>query len=132
MNRRSSTRFFTLWLLGTLLMLAACGGNPGAPAPQQPDGGDPVRGLQVLQTYGCPACHAVPGVRGPKAWIGPPLINWAARQYVAGVLPNTPENLIYWIRYPQDVVPGNAMPNLNVNEQDARDISAYLYTLRDE
>jgi cytochrome c1 len=31
---------------------------------------------------------------------------------------------------PQSVEPGTAMPNLNVNEAAARDMAAYLYTLR--
>jgi cytochrome c1 len=46
------------------------------------------------------------------------------------MLRNTPPNLVRWIREPQAVVPGNAMPNMGVSEVDARDIAAYLYTLR--
>lgn len=34
-----------------------------------------------------------------------------------------------WLRDPQSVVPNNAMPDLGLNEQQARDIAAYLYTL---
>ena len=33
-----------------------------------------------------------------------------------------------WIRDPQQVSPGTAMPDLNVGEGDARDITAFLYT----
>jgi cytochrome c1 len=33
-----------------------------------------------------------------------------------------------WIRNPQHVSPGTAMPDLNVGERDARDITAFLYT----
>ena len=40
------------------------------------------------------------------------------------------ENLVGWLRYPQQVVPGNAMPDLGVSEADARNIAAYLDTLR--
>ena len=29
----------------------------------------------------------------------------------------------------QSIVPGNAMPNLQLSPQEARDIAAYLYTL---
>ena len=46
------------------------------------------------------------------------------------MLRNTPANLVRWIREPQAVVPGNAMPDMGVSEADARDIAAYLYTLR--
>ncbi len=35
-----------------------------------------------------------------------------------------------WIRDPQDILPGNAMPNTRVGEAEARDLAAYLYTLR--
>jgi len=51
------------------------------------------------------------------------------RSYIAGMLPNSAENLERWIRFPQSVVPGNDMPNLGVTAQQARDITAYLYTL---
>jgi cytochrome c len=64
------------------------------------------------------------------ATVGPPLNDWADRHFIAGHLANNPDNLILWLRFPQEVDPGNAMPDLGVSEQDARDISAYLYTLR--
>ena len=35
-----------------------------------------------------------------------------------------------WIRSPQSVRPGDAMPNMELKEHDARDIAAYLDTLR--
>ena len=62
--------------------------------------------------------------------VGPPLIGWADRIYIAGRVPNTPENLIVWIQNPQEIDPQNAMPNLGVSESEARDMAAYLYTLR--
>jgi cytochrome c1 len=62
--------------------------------------------------------------------IGPPLGGFGSRIYIAGVQQNTPENLARWIARPQEVQPGNAMPDLGVTEPQARDIAAYLYTLR--
>jgi cytochrome c1 len=32
-----------------------------------------------------------------------------------------------WIRNPQQVSPGTAMPDLKVGEEDARDITTFLY-----
>ncbi len=93
-------------------------------------GGDPDRGLVLIQEYGCQSCHAIPGLQGRPAWVGPPLEMWSERLYIAGNLTNTPENLIYWLQFPQEVEPGTAMPNQGVTEEDARHISAYLYTLR--
>ncbi len=50
--------------------------------------------------------------------------------YVIDRMRNTPPNLVRWLRDPQTVVPGNAMPNMHIDELDARDVAAYLYTLR--
>jgi cytochrome c1 len=38
--------------------------------------------------------------------------------------------LILWLQNPQAVEPGTVMPNLGLTEIEARDIAAYLYTLR--
>lgn len=92
-------------------------------------GGDIARGEDALRSYGCIACHSVPGVEGPDTYVGPPLTAWAERRYIAGSLVNTPDNLIYWIQYPQAVEPGTAMPTLAVSTEDARDIAAYLFAL---
>jgi cytochrome c2 len=93
-------------------------------------GGDPLRGRQALLDYGCGSCHTIPGVPAADATVGPPLNDWADRRYIAGNLPNEPENLIRWIRFPQEIEPGTAMPDNDVDEQTARDMSAYLYTLK--
>jgi cytochrome c2 len=93
-------------------------------------GGNAERGTQRIAQYGCPACHTIPGVRNANGNVGPPLARIGDRTYIAGMLRNTPANLVRWIREPQAVIPGNAMPNMGVSEADARDIAAYLYTLR--
>jgi cytochrome c2 len=92
-------------------------------------GGDPLRGAEAIRAYGCDACHTVPGIATANSLVGPPLNGWAERKYIAGKFPNEPDYLIEWIRFPQSYEPGTAMPNLGVTEQDARDISAYMYTL---
>jgi cytochrome c len=125
-----------------LALLSACGpGRLDAPglaagAAGQPHvlanwlaDADPQRGRQALQDYGCVSCHTIPGVPGANSLVGPPLTDWAGRGYIAGLLPNTPDNLVLWIQFPQEVQPGNVMPNMNVGEADARDMAAYLYTL---
>jgi cytochrome c2 len=92
-------------------------------------GGDADRGAIALRAYGCDACHTIPGITGANSLVGPPLNGWADRKYIAGKFPNEPAYLIDWIRFPQSYEPGTAMPNLGVTEQDARDMSAYLYTV---
>jgi cytochrome c1 len=93
-------------------------------------GGDPYRGKAAISAYGCGTCHTVPGVKGADALVAPPLTRMGQRAYVAGVMKNTPANLIRWIQDPPAVDPMTAMPKLNVSESDARDIASYLYTLK--
>jgi mono/diheme cytochrome c family protein len=92
--------------------------------------GDPERGRTALHQYACVACHIIPGATGPKARVGPPLAGIASRKILGGVLPNTPENMVRWLRVPQSIDPPTAMPDLGVTERDARDIAAYLATLK--
>lgn len=115
----------------TKLVNSALGSGIHKPLIEVP-GGTAKNGPSAIQRYGCMSCHTVPGVPGAKGTVGPPLNNFANRSYIAGMLPNTPDNLIHWIQHPQEVVPGNDMPELGVTENDARDIAAYLYTLRGE
>jgi cytochrome c len=93
-------------------------------------GGDPAAGRIKIRNYGCQACHTIPGVTGADALVGPPLIHWSRRVYIAGELPNTPENLMRWIQHPPQIEPKTSMPDMGVTEQDSRDIAAYLYTLK--
>lgn len=91
--------------------------------------GKPERGATLIKQYGCGGCHAVPGVGGATGRVGPRLGGIGQQVYIGGVLANTADNMILWIRDPQSVSPNTAMPDLGVSEQDARDIAAYLYSL---
>jgi cytochrome c1 len=107
--------------------LAACS-DSALHAPEPP--GDAARGRLLLHQYHCDACHRISGVAGLDGVIGPPLDRVGSRVYLAGMLPNTPEHQERWIRNPEAVKPGTAMPNAQVTEADARDMVAYLYRLR--
>jgi cytochrome c2 len=91
-------------------------------------GGDPARGEAMFIQYGCGSCHGLKHVRKATGAVGPPLDGIAIRAVVAGKLDNSPANLQAWIRDPQRISPGTAMPDLNVGKRDARDITAFLYT----
>jgi putative membrane protein len=91
-------------------------------------GGDPARGALAARQYGCAACHTIPGIPGARGTVGPPLAGIGGRTYIAGVLTNTPNNLIRWIQHPQQVDPLTAMPDVGATEPTVRDIAAYLYT----
>ena len=62
--------------------------------------------------------------------VGPPLDHFGSRNMIAGKIPNTPDNVIKWLQNPQAMDPTNAMPNLGITPNDAKDIAAYLYTLK--
>lgn len=93
-------------------------------------GGEPERGRVLIRTLGCATCHIVPGVRDVEGLVGPPLERIASRAYLAGRIENTPENMLRWIRFPKSVDPETVMPQIEMTEQDGRDITSYLYTLR--
>jgi cytochrome c2 len=117
-----------------LLALALGGCGKSGPGVEQEaaamTGGVPAQGKDAIRRYGCASCHTIPGVEGARGQVGPSLAGIASRSYLAGKLPNQPGNMIKWIREPQEVSPGTAMPELGVTEQDGKDIAAYLYTLR--
>jgi mono/diheme cytochrome c family protein len=100
---------------------------PRAGAASKPDA---ARGRRAIHQYACLSCHAIPGMVGANAPVGPPLGGIGARTIIAGVLPNTPDNMVRWLRAPRSVNPHSAMPDLGVTEQDARDIAAHLATLK--
>jgi mono/diheme cytochrome c family protein len=93
--------------------------------------GDAKAGKKALQQYLCVTCHQVPGVVGANRHVGPPLNGIATRKYIAGIIPNTPENMARWLQNPQAFDPHSAMPNLGVTAKDAHDMSKFLYTLED-
>ncbi|MEZ5410137.1 MAG: cytochrome c oxidase assembly protein [Acidimicrobiales bacterium] len=118
-----------LALLGAVaLTVAGCGATAVQRSPVVPFG-DPGQGAEAISAYGCGSCHEIPGIRRADGLVGPPLDRFGRRSFIAGELPNTPDNLVTWVMDPQAVEPGTAMPNLDVTEADARDIAAYLESL---
>lgn len=126
----SGTR--TAVILVATFALGACDGSRDADARTAiaMTDGDPARGRNMMRTYGCETCHTIPGVEGAEARVGPPLAGIATRTYIGGVLQNTPENMMRWLRDPRAVDSLTAMPNVGVTPADARHLAAYLYTLR--
>jgi len=117
-------------ILLAFVCVSACGPGRYEREARAMTGGDPLRGRTALRSYGCDTCHTIPGVATANATVGPPLTQIARRTYLAGRLANTPQNMTLWIRSPREVDPQTAMPDTGVSINDARDIAAYLYTLR--
>lgn len=131
MLRRMRTRTLMAFSLAACVAaLTACGYARSEVRGQHIDGADPARGAATIEAYGCGSCHSIPGVRGAQGMVGPPLEHWAQRRIIAGEIPNDPQHLITWLKVPQSVEPGTAMPNMGVSDAQARDMAAYLYTLR--
>jgi mono/diheme cytochrome c family protein/cytochrome c2 len=84
----------------------------------------------LLRQYACHSCHQIESVVGPRVDTGPPLIDWSKRAYIAGVLPNTEENLARWIMDPPAISPQTLMPDLGVPPEHARAMAVFLLTPR--
>jgi cytochrome c1 len=107
-----------------VLLTTACGTSSSSVGLS---GANPGRAPALISAYGCGGCHSIPGVSGATGEIGPRLSGLGSRLVIAGSLPNTPADLIAWIRDPQQFDPGTLMPDLHVSPAAARDIAAYLY-----
>jgi cytochrome c1 len=124
-----SARLLATFAIGLPLMLAGCNEGKAARPYIVATGGNPEHGKQLIQSYGCGACHMVPGIQGARGLVGPPLFYLGQRTMIGGDLPNSPGNLARWIQHPRTVEPKTAMPDLGLSEDQANDIAAYLYTL---
>ena len=117
--------------LAALLLLSSTGcARQEQPAARAIAGGDAERGVVAIRRYGCGACHTIPGIPNATGRMGPSLAGLATRTQLASGGANQPENLVVWITDPQTIAPGTSMPDVGVTEDEARDIVAYLYTLR--
>jgi len=112
-----------------LAMAIALGGcSPGettAPAP-----GDQEAGREAIHRLQCGACHVIPGVTGARGQVGPPLVQYGRRVYVAGKFPRDPALLARWVADAPALSPGTAMPKVDMSAAEVRDIAAYLMGLR--
>jgi mono/diheme cytochrome c family protein len=81
-----------------------------------------ARGKDLFYTkYACQTCH-IADYKKDKGYVGPPL---------AAVGNRRPAVWIYkWIKDPQGLVPGTSMPNANLTDDEARDLTAFLMTLK--
>ena len=103
------------------------------PAPV-PTSGDAAAGAELFTQRQCIGCHAIKGVEGATARVGPNLTKFAEREKFAGYMLDNDvtegaENVSAWLADPQKVKPGSQMPNLGLSEQDITDLVAYLSTL---
>lgn len=111
-----------------LPLLTAC--KPPPDERQHMPQANAENGRLVIERVGCAACHAIPGVNWPKGGLGPSLAGFGKQGLIAGQLPNRPDVLARFVREAPALLPGTTMPAMPLNEKEARDVAAYLYTLR--
>jgi cytochrome c1 len=123
-------------LAGVALILAfsivvgcSSGPLPRGESPALESAGRAAEGREAAIVHGCGSCHRIEGVPNANSLVGPPLDSWSRRSFIAGTLPNTQANLERWLRDPQEVRPGSAMPTIELTEQEVADITAFLFTL---
>ena len=117
-----------LLLRVAFLLFVAC--SRGEPSPQPAaSAGDAGRGKQLIDKYACTACHAVPGFEQGGS-LGPSLAGIGSRAEISGRVPNNLETMTAYIADPPAVDPPTRMPPVGATPQEARDIAAFLFTLR--
>lgn len=98
------------------------------PAPA-PDTALAQEGAEIFE-QSCISCHAVDAT-DTKTMAGPNLANFGERNKIAAaILPNTKEDLKKWLQEPEVVKPGNLMPNLGINDEQADALVEYLHGLK--
>jgi cytochrome c oxidase subunit II len=103
--------------------------NMAAPAPA-PTGADAKRGEREFMANACASCHTIRGTPA-NGTVGPDLTHLASRSSLAaGVIPNTPVELLRWIENPQSIKPGDKMPGLELSSAQFSSIVSYLSELR--
>lgn len=115
-------------LAAALFALAGCVGGKTERHYVSATGGDATEGARLIRNVGCGACHEIPGIRGARGVVAAPLTHFAQRSFIAGEVPNTPDNLVRWISAPRSIEPNTAMPDLGLDARQARNIAAYLYS----
>jgi cytochrome c oxidase subunit 2 len=89
-----------------------------------------ARGQAEFVAQPCAGCHAVKGTAAVGA-LGPDLSDVGSRLYLgAGAIPNRRAFMAGWIRNAQHFKPGNLMPAIDLSDDQANAITAYLENLK--
>ncbi len=80
------------------------------------------QGKQLFYSkYACQSCHII-DTKIDKGYIGPTLTQVGSRLNAAWIY--------HWLKDPQTLRPGTIEPNRNMNDEDARALTAFLTTLK--
>ena len=86
-----------------------------------------IRGRDAFLEHGCGACHRIRGT-GADGIIGPDLTHVGSRMSLAaGILPNTVDAFVRWLRHTDKVKPGVHMPVFAMlPDAELQALAAYL------
>ena len=93
-------------------------------------GGTASRGKEIVETVGCLGCHTIGDqtkvreARGTSYDIAPELTRVGSKV--------RPDWIYDWVRNPRHYNPTTKMPNLRLTDAEARDVTAYLVTMKDD
>jgi cytochrome c oxidase subunit 2 len=104
--------------------------NMSGPA-RSPTDGAAQAGERLFMADQCASCHTIRGTAASYGTVGPDLTHVATRSSLAAAtIHNTTADLEQWIVNPQSIKPGVRMPDLGLSRADARQIVAYLDSLK--
>ena len=87
-------------------------------------------GHKVFMDNACANCHTIRGTTAAGKF-APDLTHLMSRKTIAsGIIPNTREYLLQWIRDPQTLKVGCNMPDMKLTNAEVRKIVDYLLTLK--
>ena len=84
---KSSKRHFAIAFALACIFLSGCDEGQSRRSYSVGAIGNAQHGRELISSYGCGACHVVPGVKGARGLVGPPLYYLAKRTIIAGQLP---------------------------------------------
>jgi cytochrome c oxidase subunit 2 len=99
-------------------------------APAVEPSGEPANvGRAIFARSACVGCHTIRGISAGT--LGPDLTHFGSRATLAaGMLPNTPENVVKWVRDAPAIKPGVKMPPFTFTDGEAQALAAYLTALK--
>ena len=87
-----------------------------------------AEGFDIFANSSCAGCHTIRGTTA-EGTLGPDLTHLATRGTIAGVVPNTRENLRDFIADPHPFKPGVTMPPTELTDEEIDAVVAYLVGL---
>jgi len=103
--------------------------HQGQPA-ASPSTGAAAKGAEVFKEKNCVHCHSIAGLMN-RGSVAPDLTHLGSRTTLAaGTIPNTPENLTKWLKDPQSIKKGALMPEIGLNTEQIKYLTAYLEELK--